>query len=119
MPIEIYIPGRMADIYAYHNPRNEALAVDFIDGLNSSDQSKLTRLLEAFVERGEIRNTEKFKHEKDGIFAFKSYQVRILCFYLPDASKRSVVLTHGFIKKREELPPKEFEKALRIRKEIV
>lgn len=76
-------------------------------------------MLRDFSDRGEIRNTEKFNHEKDGIYAFKSFRVRILCFFLPGASKRTVVLTHGFIKKREELPSKELEKALRIRVEIV
>ncbi len=119
MAIELYIPGQNADIYAYINPRGEALAVDFLEGLILSDRKKTLRLLEEFARSGEIRNKEKFRFEEKPIYAFKSFQVRILCFYLPRSLKRTIVLTHGYIKKRQDLPPAELEKAQRIYKEIV
>lgn len=114
MPIEIYHSGTRADIYVYVSPRGEAPASDFIDDLSESDQKKVVRLLKEFAERGQIRNREKFRVEEKPIYAFKSHQVRILCFYLPDSAKRTIVLTHGLRKKKDYLPAGEMEKALRI-----
>jgi hypothetical protein len=78
----------------------------------------VVRLLHEFALRGQILNHEKFRLENHPIYAFKSFQVRILCFFYPGASRRSLVLTHGFIKKQDHLPKSELEKALRIYKEI-
>lgn len=119
MPIKLLIEGKEADVYVYLNPRGDPLAFDFIQLLNDKDQLKIVRLLHDFAERGEIRNSEKFRLEEKQIFVFKSYQTRILCFYLPKAVKRTVVLTHGFIKKKDKIPRSELEQAKNIYKEIV
>lgn len=103
----------------YVNQRGEGLAAGFIDELSDAEQKKDVSLLKEFGDRGEIRNTEKFKLEQKPIYAFKSYQVRIPCFYLPDSPKRTVVLTIGLIKKSDKLPPRELERAMQIHNEII
>lgn len=119
MPVELYYSGSRADILVYVNQRGEALAVEFIERLPEQDKKKVVRLLREFGERGEIRNTQKFKLEEKPIYAFKSYQVRIPCFFLPDSPRRTIVLTHGLIKKADKLPQRELEKAMQICKEVI
>jgi phage-related protein len=52
-------------------------------------------------ENGAISNSEKFKKLEgtDGLFEFKSFQVRIICFM---TSNKKVVLCHGVIKKKDK-----------------
>jgi hypothetical protein len=119
VPIKLLLAGDGAEIYVYVNQRGDAIASDFIDGLSLSDAKKIVALLRRFADRGEVQNREKFRLEEKPIYAFKSSQVRLLCFYLPDASKRTIVLTHGLIKKQDELPPPELIKAKRIYAEVV
>lgn len=119
MPVEAYYVGSRADILVYANQRGEVLAADFIDELPESEQKKIIRLLKEFGDRGEIHNTEKFRLEQKPIYAFKSYQVRIPCFYLPDRPRRTVVLTHGFMKQADKLPRRELEKAIQIYNEVI
>jgi hypothetical protein len=110
--------SEQAEILAYVDSRGKTLSLEFIEGLNESDQKKILRLLEEFTRRGEIRNREKFRFEEKPIYAFKSYQVRILCFFMPNAKKTTIVLTHGFIKKKDDMPPSELKRAKRIYQEI-
>ncbi len=119
MPIEEYYSGRKADIYVYVNPRGDALVSDFIEGLAPSEQKKIVRLIKYLGDRGEIQNVEKFRLEEKPIYALKSYQIRIPCFCLPQQVKRTLVLTHGFIKKSPKMPTSELEKAKNIQREIV
>lgn len=119
MSIELYHQGHKADIYVYLNPRGEALVADFIDSLNQEDQAKVVQLIRFFGEHGEIRNTQKFRLEEKPVYVLKSYQIRIPCFYLPQQGKRTLVLTHGFIKKSPRMPKPELERARNIYREVV
>jgi len=66
-------------------------------------------LLKRTADFGLPKNTEKFKSLKgSGIYEFKSYQVRILCFF---DREKVIILTHGFIKKRDKAPRREITKA--------
>lgn len=115
---DLYVSGREADILVVVNDRGTSPVSDFIDKLDRSDQIKIARLLLEFAERGEIVNTEKFKIEEKPIYAFKARQVRILCFFLPNAQRKTVVLTNGFIKKSQKLPRTELERARKIYSEV-
>jgi phage-related protein len=119
MAIKLVIKGQSADVCVYVNPRGRALALDFIDNIDNIDRPKIVRLLKDFADRGEIQNTEKFRAEKKPIFAFKSYQYRILCFYLPKAKKKTIILTHGFTKKQNRMPQSELMSAQKIYNEVV
>jgi phage-related protein len=118
MAVKILHNGAQADISCYVDSHGRALAMDFIEGLSEGDQKKIVRLLQEFAARGEIRNREKFRLEEKPIYAFKSFQIRILCFFLPRTEKKSVVLTHGFKKKQDSMPPSELQKAKNIFNEI-
>lgn len=87
--------------------------------LPKSDRRKVAALFDLFADFGEIRNREKFVLEEKPIFAFKSFRIRICCFFIPNASRRSIVLTHGFIKKKDDMPKEELDRAMRIHAEEI
>jgi phage-related protein len=86
---------------------------EFFETLTVQDRAKAQALFERMGDHGEIRNTEKFRHEEEGIYCFKSFQVRFPCFF--DGS--DVVVTHGLRKKADKMPRTELDRAKRIRKE--
>ncbi|GBD99036.1 hypothetical protein BMS3Abin07_01067 [bacterium BMS3Abin07] len=88
--------------------RGRCLVREFIEGLQESDRNKVVALLQRAAGYGSPRNEEKFKHLRDRIYEFKSYQVRILCAF--DMGK-IIILTHGFIKKGKT-PQGEIQKAV-------
>jgi Phage derived protein Gp49-like (DUF891) len=92
-----------------------SLAAKFIDELATPDRNKLLALLKRAADIGpvNINDGEKFKKLEGVIFEFKVFQIRVPCFY----NGRSVVLTHGFKKKKDRTPPTEIARALRIMKE--
>jgi hypothetical protein len=99
----------MFDIYALeHNGRCELL--DFIQALETSsgpELAKLIRLLDWTADSGKLRNPEKFKSLTDDIHEFKTHGgVRVLCFF---DGRNIIVLTNGFIKKKNYGP--EIERA--------
>ena len=76
---------------------------EFYDGLNESDKKKILALLKRIAEEGPINNEEKFKKLEGDVWEFKSYQIRVLCGFSPG---KVVLLTHGFIKKKQKTPKK-------------
>ncbi len=84
------------------------LVQEFIEGLNEPDKQKVLALLQRSADNGPPKNKEKFNHLKDKIFEFKSYQMRLLCFFATD---KVILLTHGFIKKKDKTPREEIERA--------
>jgi len=65
-------------------------------------------------DRGWINNDQKFKPlGTDKLFEIKDFQIRMPCFRDGDV----MVITHGFLKKRDAVPPEEIERAKRIRSE--
>lgn len=82
---------------------------EFLSGLNESDRRKLDVLFERLGESGKIFNREKFKkvENSEGIFEFKSFQIRILCFF----SNKVVYLAHWVVKKGDKLRPADVKTA--------
>lgn len=58
--------------------------------------------------QGKISNREKFKKIDGALYEFKADQLRMPCFF---DSKNRVVITHGFRKKSDDIPPGEIQKA--------
>lgn len=87
---------------------------EFYDALADADKAKLNKLFEYLGDHGSIRNDEKFKKVTETLFEFKSHQIRMPCYYRPGAL---VVITHGFTKKKDKMPPAEINRAERIRDE--
>jgi hypothetical protein len=63
---------------------------------------------------GKILNITKFRHEGDGIYAFKPKPDRFLCFFL---SGKKIIITNAFMKKQDKIPPTEKKKALSCQKD--
>lgn len=118
MPIKLLTSGTKSDIFVYIDYRQACPTTDFIDELTKSEQVKIIALINRFAQHGEIRNEQKFRIEESPIFTFKSFQVRVPCFFLPGAEKRAIVLTHAFKKKSDKIPKQELERARRIYNEV-
>ena len=89
--------------------------LDFYEGLDRRDKAKLNALFQTLGDHGEIRNKEKFKKiEETEFFEFKSFQIRMPCFFLPG---NLVIITHGFWKKKDKANPAEIERARLIKGE--
>jgi hypothetical protein len=88
---------------------------EFYDGLGDGDKAKLNKLFEHLGDHGKISNREKFKKiENTNFFEFKSFQIRMPCFF---RQGRLVIITHGFRKKDDKIPPAEIRRAERIKEE--
>ncbi len=86
---------------------------EFFDDLDMKDKAKLMALFRLACEHGDFHNKEKFGDLSDGLFEFKSFQVRMPFAYAKN--ERGVILiTHGFIKKKNKAPKEEIERARRI-----
>ena len=109
---EKLISGRSIDLYAI-TVQGKCLVQDFIDSLETMDQKKIIALLQRAAEHGTPTNTEKFKKLEDNIWEFKSFQVRILCAL---EERKVIILTHGFIKKKDKAPPNEIARAKELLK---
>jgi hypothetical protein len=92
----------------------ESPGEEFYDQLKDSDKAKLNKLFEYLGDHGAIRNEEKFKKIDESFFEFKSHQIRMPCYFTPDGL---VIITHGFVKKKDKMPPAELRRAERIRSE--
>jgi hypothetical protein len=73
---------------------------EFLDGLSPSDRRKLDVLFERLGDQGRISNREKFRKVEDHIWEFKSFQIRVLCFFAPNGQ---VILCNWETKKRDRL----------------
>lgn len=74
---------------------------DFLEGLDPRDLRKVDVLFDLMGSKGQISNKEKFKklEGSDGIFEFKSFQVRLLCFFAPNGR---VIVCRGLVKKSDK-----------------
>ena len=73
---------------------------EFLESLPPSDRKKIDTLFELIGEKGRITNDQKFKklEGSDKIFEFKSFQIRLLCFF---AGSGRLVVCRGLKKKRD------------------
>ena len=105
--------------FVYEDDQGRCPVTDFIDhDITLEEKRRLFGRFDYLRETDPPHNKEYFRHEGKGIYAIKSNYVRILCFFLRDAPRRTLVLTNGFKKKSQKAPPEEIEKAVRIKNEI-
>ncbi len=105
--------GRRSSVAYAVRANGKMPAKKFIDNLTESEQRRLYVLFERLTGYGEIRNTEQFKHEADGIYGFKRGQIRVACFQV----RRTWFLTHGFRKTGRRWRREELQRAKDIRDE--
>jgi len=83
---------------------------EFLDALDARDRRKLDVLFEMLGDLGRISNDTIFKKLAgcEEIWEFKSFQIRIYCFFTPD---RHVMLTNAVIKKQDKASRADLERA--------
>lgn len=88
---------------------------EFFDGLSVADKAKLMALFRIAADHGSFRNDQKFGDLGGGLFEFKSHQIRMPFVY---AGERGLILiTHGFVKKKNKASRDEIGRAWRIFRE--
>ena len=88
--------------------------LEFLTSREDRWQARLVALFQRLGDFGRIRNPEQFKKVRNEFWEFKSFQIRMLCYYRRDGR---VVITHGFIKKRDSIPGSELLRAESIKRE--
>lgn len=91
-------------------------AEEFFDQLPQSDKAKLMKLFEILGDHGNHSNPEKFGDLQDGLYEFKSFQIRMPFTYVK-SEKGTVIVTHGFTKKSPKAPKAEIQRAWAIIKD--
>ncbi len=117
MDIEKYIvyDGDKKRIEWYFDGRGKSLAKKSYEELEKARKKKLRNLFILMGDQGEILNKEKFIHEGDGIYAFKTHDDRFLCFFFDGAK---IIVTNAYEKKGQKMPPSEKERALRCMRDF-
>jgi phage-related protein len=85
----------------------------FFDQLNLSDKAKLMALFKYAADHADFRNTEKFGDLGNGLFEFKSFQIRMPFAYAKN-ERKLILITHGFVKKSRKTSTPEITRAWRI-----
>lgn len=91
-------------------------ASEFFDELDKLEQAKLMALFRIAADQGKFDNPEKFGDLGQGLFEFKSFQIRMPFAYARE-ERRLILVTHGFFKKKDKTPKKEIQRAWRILEE--
>jgi len=110
---EAYRGRKFTIAYAVDN-NGRSPGKEFFDALPVQEQAKLMRLFALLGDQGTINNPEKFGKLKEGLFEFKSFQIRMPCRFLPGGI---VLISHGFLKQRDRTPPEHIDRARRILEE--
>lgn len=101
--------GQEFRIEWYVNERGESQAFEYAEQMPKSHIAKLAQLFKVMGDIGQIRNETKFRNEGDKIYAFKPQPYRFLCFF---TIGRKIIITNGFYKNEDKLPPAEKKRAL-------
>jgi phage-related protein len=87
----------------------------FLDGLSDLEREIILRLVKRLADKGKLSNTKQFKKvEGTEFFEFKNFQIRMPCYFHEDGR---VIITHGFRKKGDSIPPEQIKRMKRIRNE--
>jgi hypothetical protein len=89
-------------------------AKSFLDHQEPKFQARMYALFKRLGDSGRIANQEQFKKLTGEFWEFKSFQIRMPCYFAPG---RRLVVTHGFIKKKDAVSRQEKERAASIKAE--
>lgn len=102
--------GEAFTIEWYYDQKGKSQPRDFYEKLDQDQKIQLLKLVKIIGDIGQIRNKTKFRSEGDKIFAFKPKPNRFLCFFMEG---KKIIITNGFVKKKDKLSPEEKERALK------
>ena len=100
----------------YFNSKGKSPALEYYDKLSITQKMKLEYLFRMLADTGKIRSEEKFRNEGHQIYAFKPMPDRFLSFFYQGAKK---IVTNAFEKKQDKMPPREKEKALKLKDDYI
>lgn len=103
--------GEYADITAITEEDGSCQVRDFLQRLDVRAQKKVFMLFELYCACGQSKNTEKLGNVSANIWVFRSIGTRIFCFFMPDAGKTTLVLTHAIDCEQSSSDDKEVRKA--------
>ena len=104
--------GSFFTIEWYFDSAGACAAKAYYDGLTVDRRVKFLKLVRLMAETGKIFDATKFRNEGDKIYAFKPQPDRYLCFFVVG---RKIIVTNGFEKKSQKLPPGEKDRAIRAK----
>ena len=96
----------------YWHTQGHSPALEYFEELAENRQDRLLVLLKRMGDVGRIFDKSKFRSEGEQIFAFKPQPDRFLCFF---TAGKKIIITNGFVKKSQKIPPGEKERALRAK----
>jgi len=96
------------------NEQGKSPVREYFNDLSKDGKDKLLKLFYRIDSQGKIFNKELFNYEGDHIFAFKPKPDRFLCFFFAGSK---IIVTNAFEKKQDKLPPKEKDKALKLKED--
>jgi hypothetical protein len=113
---EVLYKGKFHSVELAITSNGRCPAKEFLDGLSNLDKAKILRIIKRLADfEGNVTNREQFKKiEGEDFFEFKNFQIRMPCYFHADGR---VIITHGFIKKGDSIPPAQIERMKRIRDE--
>ncbi len=105
-------PGDLTIFCLENKKTNRCPIKDFLDNLNKDKPNEFKKLIRRIQFSGDRSNPplnkELFKKEDGPIFAIRSNQIRIYCFF---NEGNELLLTNGCIKKSRKANPEELNKA--------
>lgn len=108
----------MFDVQFYENSDGVSQISRFILSLGKKEQAKVLRTICLLRDNGSALREPHSKLLNDGIFELRvklgSNTFRILYFF---DDQHTIILTNGFMKKTQKIPPSEIEKAKKYRAE--
>ena len=116
MARRVVYPGAKFAIAFAREKSSACPAWEFFDGLSLLEKAKLMALFRIAADHGAFYNDQKFGDLKNGLFEFKSGQIRMPFAYAKN-ERGLILITHGFIKKKDKTPKEEITRAWRIYEE--
>jgi hypothetical protein len=102
----------------YVNDAGNSPSLEYYQEKLDEDQktalSALFDYLAIRMDAGKHPSEEKIRMEGDGLFAFKPRLHRFMAFFVEG---KTMIITHGFEKKQDDLPPNEKKKAKAYRRD--
>ncbi len=100
------------EVLFYEKENGQCPVEEFLKKLDVKMRAKMVGLLEILEEKGNVLREPYSKHLEDGIFEIRckvgSNITRVLYFFYYQGK---IVLTNGFVKKRQKTPRKEIQVA--------
>ena len=107
----IYI-GKKFTIDWYFDKNGKSVVYEYFIEATEDLQDKFLILAKKMGDFGKIYDINKFRHEGDGIYAFKPQPDRYLAFFVVD---KKIIVTNAFYKKTDKLPQSEKDLALKYK----